>query len=379
MSVFGGYGAGGHTLPRVLQLSVRPSRDAARTRFVCSLHEEGTGLAWQYPVNLSRSAEQRLVDGARDIRRYSVGLGSSAAAKRAVAGVGRQLHRSFLGNRGDEYLRRMRPTAVLLDIDETILSLPWELIEGWAGALVTDVPVGRVVATLTVPHAERDPLTQDREVRILAVADPTADLGLARAEVDALRRVVDGGTAEFTLHLDVLEGAEATVRRFRERIATTDYDIVHFAGHGGFAPARPGQSTLHFADGTIRADEVLALPWPAPPGIVFASACESAAAGRGARLVSRRRNVNGLAAAFLSAGVAGYVGYLWPVSDAGAGTIAEAFYRELFLRENVGLAVLEARRTAASQLAEPLDLAAYSLVLYGDAASEHRRDLATAQ
>ena len=48
------------------------------------------------------------------------------------------------------------------------------------------------------------------------------------------------------------------------------------------------------------------------------------------------------------------------------------------VRENVGLAVLEARRLAASQGNERLDLAAFSLVLYGDAASEHRRDLAKA-
>ncbi|MGH2429347.1 MAG: hypothetical protein ACRDGV_10800 [Candidatus Limnocylindria bacterium] len=59
---------------------------------------------------------------------------------------------------------------------------------------------------------------------------------------------------------------------------------------------------------------MLELPWKAPPGLVFASACESARAARGARLAGRRRG----------------------------------------------------------------DLAACSVVLYGDAASEHRRDLATA-
>ena len=271
----------------------------------------------------------------------------------------------------------MQPSAVLVDVDETILNLPWELMHGTNGPMTTDVPVGRVVATRTVPHPERDPMKQDREVRILAVADPTADLALARAEVAALR-TLEGGAGGYTIHVDVLEGPKATIKRFRDRISKTDHDILHFAGHAKFAPARPGQSVLHFADGVIRADEVLTLPWPSPPGIVFASACESAGAARGAPLVGRRRNANGLAAAFLSAGVAGYLGYLWPVSDEGAGIVAETFYRSLFEQENVGVGVLRARHEAGRAGAAALDLTAFSLVFYGDAGGEHRRDLAQA-
>jgi CHAT domain-containing protein len=213
---------------------------------------------------------------------------------------------------------------------------------------------------------------------VLAVADPTADLALAAAEVAALRDVASRGAGGYSIQVDVLESDEARIGAFREAVAQHDFDILHFAGHAGFRAARPGESRLHFADGELRADDVASLPWPSPPGIVFASACESAAAGRGARLVSRRRAANGLAAAFLSAGVGGYLGYLWPVSDVGAGLVAGTFYAALFERENVGIAVLEARRAAAAQLNEHLDLAAHAFVLYGDAASKHRRDLAMA-
>ena len=119
------------------------------------------------------------------------------------------------------------------------------------------------------------------------------------------------------------------------------------------------------------------LPWPAPPGLVFASACESATAARGARLVGRRRNANGLAAAFLSAGVAGYMGYLWPVSDDGARVVAGTFYQALFAEENVGMGVLRARNEAASAGRQATDLTGFSFVLYGDAGGE-QRNLATA-
>jgi CHAT domain len=272
----------------------------------------------------------------------------------------------------------MTPTALLVDVDETILNLPWELMHGPDGPFVTRVPVGRVVATRTAPRAERDPLTQDREVRILAVADPTADLAMARRELRALREVVGRHPGGYAVHLDELEGEDATAARFRERLAATDYDILHFAGHAGYAPRRPGLSALHFTDGSIRAEEIGSLPWPSPPGLVFASACESAMAARGAPLVGRRRSPNGLAAAFLSAGVAGYIGYLWPVTEEGAEAVAGTFYETLFERENVGLGVLDARRRVESAWRDAHDLTAYSLVLYGDAAGEHRRNLATA-
>jgi hypothetical protein len=94
--------------------------------------------------------------------------------------------------------------------------------------------------------------------------------------------------------------------------------------------------------------------------------------------VSAQGQTNGVAAAFLAAGVYGYAGYFWPVTDAGAGIFTKTFYGALFWRENVGLAFLEARKHAVRELGEVADLTGYSAILYGDAASKHRRDLAMA-
>jgi len=98
----------------------------------------------------------------------------------------------------------------------------------------------------------------------------------------------------------------------------------------------------------------------------------------GERLVSDQSHSNGLAAAFLVSGVCGYAGYFWLVTEAGASIFARTFYQHLFLRENVGLAFLEARQRAIRELGEVGDLTGYSAILYGDAASKHRRDLAMA-
>jgi hypothetical protein len=66
------------------------------------------------------------------------------------------------------------------------------------------------------------------------------------------------------------------------------------------------------------------------------------------------------------------------VTDAGAELFAGTFYDALFARENVGLAFLEARRRAVRDLGDEGDLTGFSAVLFGDAASSHRRDLAMA-
>jgi hypothetical protein len=50
----------------------------------------------------------------------------------------------------------------------------------------------------------------------------------------------------------------------------------------------------------------------------------------------------------------------------------------LFERENIGLAFLDARNRAIQEVGEVGDLTGYSAVLFGDAASKHRRDLAMA-
>ena len=66
------------------------------------------------------------------------------------------------------------------------------------------------------------------------------------------------------------------------------------------------------------------------------------------------------------------------MTDYGAGQFTVTFYRELFERENVGIAFQEARHAALRALDADGDLAAFGAILYGDAASSHRRDLAMA-
>jgi CHAT domain-containing protein len=381
--MFGTYGKGQEEMPRVIHISVARYRrqlpqPGEALEFLVAIHEEGTGVTWQQNITVAPATEAFLVEATNDLLLWSVNLAltPNKAVQRA-RDLGAQLYQTFVGAEGEKLLGAITPTALLLDVDETVLNLPWELIAAPPGPLPLTTPFGRLVTTRLILRQGRDPLQEDQVVRILAVANPTSDLAASEAEIAALQEL-QGTHGPFRVEVDVLARDQATRAQLAQRLADGDYDMLHFGGHGFLDRDTPGLSILRFADGDLTADKVLELPWKKPPYFVFNSACESGRGVGGQRLVSAEGQTNGLAAAFLAAGVYGYAGYFWPVTEAGASIFARTFYQHLFLRENVGLAFLEARQRAIRELGEVGDLTGYSAILYGDAASKHRRDLATA-
>jgi CHAT domain-containing protein len=381
--MFGTYRTGKEQLPRVLHISVAryrrglPKRGES-LRFLVSIHEEGTGITWQQNVTVDPESERFFLDTIQDLYLWSLNAAlTPKGARDRLVELGRRLYEAFIGPDGKKILQSIVPTAVLLNVDETILNLPWELIGEEGDAVSQRTPFGRLVTTRVIPRPARDPLKEDQVVRILAIANPTLDLAAGEREIVALREL-EGDRGGFKIEVSVLTRDKATRSAFSEKMATGDYDILHFSGHGSFDPSAPETSTIRFADGMLSADAILDLEWKAPPYLVFNSACESGRAAGGKRLVSGESQSNGLAAAFIAAGASGYAGYFWPVTETGASLFTKAFYKTLFQRENVGLAFLEARKYVVRELGEVADLTGYSAILFGDAASKHRRDLAMA-
>lgn len=382
--MFGNYRKGQEEMPRALHISIARYRSelpppGEALEFLVTIHEEGMGITWRQNVTLDPAIEAFLVEATNDLLLWSVNMGlTPKKAGQRASELGSQLYNTFIGKEGEKIFRSIPPTAVLFDTDETLLNLPWELISGPEGPLSLKTPFGRLVTTRMILRQGRDPLQEDRVVRILAVANPTSDLAASEAEIAALQDL-QGSHGLINVQVDVLSRDQATMDNFAMKLAAGDYDMLHFGGHGFLDRDTPGLSVLRFADGDLTADKALELPWKRPPYFVFNSACESGRGLGAQRLISTKGQTNGLAAAFLAAGVYGYAGYFWPVTEAGAGIFATTFYNQLFLRENVGLAFLAARNRVMRDLEEAGDLTGFSAILYGDAASKHRRDLVMAR
>lgn len=379
--MWGGYGKGKAFLPRVLHISIARFKAqlpiaGEELEFLVSIHEEGTGLTWQQNICLEEKTEAFLLQATDDLQRWTTGKGLTAKkAIRLANQMGVALYNAFIGKAGAAVLQRVTPTAVLLDVDETILNLPWELLFAGDAPLVMKYPFGRLVTTRTVPQLGRDPLVEDTSLRILAVVNPTDDLASSQRELNGLQQVAE--SYPDLVKLDVLAHDQASVAGFRKALDGQDYDILHFTGHAQLDAANPGASGLYLSDGAFSADDVMNLSWAKPPYVVFNNACESGRAVAGRRLVDGEKHSNGLASAFLTSGVYAYIGYFWPVSDPGAALFSETFYRQLFETQNVGVAFLHARQRTAQVLLASGDLTGLQAILIGDAASAHRRDLAT--
>lgn len=343
--------------------------------FLVSIHVEGTGIKWQQNITVDTSTEKELQEMTQDLYLWSCNQKlTRETARDCSLKLGAKLYDTFIGTVGDKILTGLKITAILLNIDETILNLPWELMGKNGVHLSQALPFGRLVTTRELLRPNRDPLREDKIVRILAVVDTTQDLISGKHELKALQALEERRDG-YQIKVDVLCGENATVAEFERLVTPGTYDILHFSGHGSFDRQSPETSGLQFYDGILEADQILDINWKSPPYFVFSSACESGRSSGGIRLISNERHSNGLAAAFISAGVSGYAGYFWQVSDTGAGVFAQIFYKYLFEEENLGKAFLEARKRTSWELDEVGDLAAYGAVLFGDAATSERLDL----
>lgn len=368
------------SLPRVLHISIaRYSRDLPKDdealQFLVSVHEEGTGVTWQQNITVEPEDERYLLDTTHELYLWSIKEDlSPKEAQERVRLLGKRLYDIFIGVQGTKVLANIEPTAILLNVDETILNLPWELLMVKDVPMAMVTPFGRLVTTRIFPEPGANPLNEDNVVKILAIGNPTLDLTAGEREIDALRKL-EGPYDRFSVRVDVLIREQATLAAFSERLANEDYDIVHFSGHGSFDPSAPETSAVRFADGVLTADMIFDLKWKKPPYIVFNSACESGRAAGGKRLVSNESHSNGIAAAFIARGVQAYAGYFWPVTEVGAELFTQQFYGRLFHVDNIGMAFLGARQFLNSELMiKKGDLTNNSAILFGDAATGERRD-----
>ncbi len=250
--------------------------------------------------------------------------------------------------------------TLLLRLDESTATIPWELLADERGLFALTRNIGRqleLVGQVRQPAPRPDGAT--RRLRVLIVANPTGDL--PQVEVEA-RRILEQLYAleSIEIQLTALFGEEAQLQ-YLIPLLKEHFDIFHYAGHAYFHPERPNESGLLLANGDVfTADMMWALP--TPPGLVFFNACESAAAAA-AQGSARQESIAmpeegeyaielplGTVSALLRAGTQNFIGTTWPVEDHVAAEMAIACYAELAAGRSVGEALRLARHTTIDKL-----------------------------
>jgi hypothetical protein len=289
----------------------------------------------------------------RDLDSLLAPLERGGAPARELARIGTALSRTLLAPSVRAGLESLPARPLVVVHDREASRVPWEVLRiGTAQpALAAGLSRRYVSDSLSVARWRDDRPAGD-VLRVLLVVDPTGDLPGAAAEGHALeRRFAEHGVA-----VDLLEGRTATRERLLAALGAGSFDVLHFAGHAFFDPADPGRGGLVCAGQDVLRgadlDGVGNLP-----ALVFCNACEAArvrrrtAAVAGAshpRLFGLARSSTGIAEAFLSGGVANFIGTHWPVADQAAETFSTTLYAALLGGVTLGEAVLASRRGVAA-------------------------------
>ena len=247
--------------------------------------------------------------------------------------------------------------AVYLQLDESLVTVPWELLHDGTDFWGHRYDMGRAVATPQAMIGRAAPMPSSPPLRMLIVcADPRRDLPRVLAEGEALLEQLDQSKA-----VDANLVCDPTVEAVRRQLKS--YDILHFAGHAEHDVDHPEKSGWILADGKLTAADVMGLSGGrSMPMLVFSNACRSSETEA---WKAGGHRVYGLANAFLLAGVRLYVGTQWEVVDGQSAELANAFYEALGRGAGAGMAMRVARKKIVREQG-PEAMAWASYILYGD-------------
>ncbi len=315
--------------------ALRPLLDQARSGLLSLFIHRG--LLWAVTVTPSGAKLTRVPDGARVVE-AAARLRADLATRRLARGTALEevIERSMLRTAASlgEVLAPVLPRAHRLVIipSASLASLPWRLVPGIRGRIVTVAPSATFWARRS--SSTRHP---GQEQRVAALAGP----GLSRAvsEVRDVERAWGIGPA-------VGQSGVATGAQLRK--ALSDSTIVHVAAHGIHQDESPLFSSVVMGDGPVFAHEFQRTGIGAEH--VVLSSCEV-----GRTHVRAGDEALGLTASLLATGVRSVVAAVGPVGDEDAHTVMSAYHQVLAQ----GLDAAEALEIASAGVEEGRLFCAY--------------------
>lgn len=262
---------------------------------------------------------------------------------------GQRLFDLLLGQQLKAKMRASPASHLVLELPESLLNVPWELLHDGTQFLCLKFAMGRLVM-LEQSVQSLPPRVQSPPYGLLLICDPKGDLPHASQEGQRLRKRLRPHRAQLQLAFD---GPGTEHQKVLSELYA--YPLVHFAGHA-VERDETGPPGWLLDDRRLTPHDIQPMQGaPNVPALIFANACFSAAAEAAVCLPT----------AFLGVGVRHYLGTVSELPDQHAGHVAEHFYDRLLEGHSVGEAVRSARLMLAQQREVPAQSWA-TYVLYGD-------------
>lgn len=259
-----------------------------------------------------------------------------------------------------EKVRKTEADHLILQLDDHLVHIPWELIHDGQQFLCQKFNMGRLVKTRQAVLRSRA-RSLGRPFKMLVLVDPRGDLAGAYREGTELRDFMD----RFKDHVTVsFRSSDIAADFIRQKIR--NFDLVHFAGHAEYHAENPADSGWRLSDGVFSAKDIMKLAGTAAmPALVFSNACQSARTEEWRIKEEFQGEIFGLANAFILSGVKHYIGTFWEILDEPSSRFALEYYRHALSGMTVGEAVRQARLSLIKDYGEETIVWA-SYLLYGD-------------
>ncbi len=282
------------------------------------------------------------------------------STSKELQSVGSLIYDSLLTPAIKSKLAAAHTENLIVNIDDRLVHIPWELLYDGKQFLCRKFNMGRVVRTsqAVTPHVMRE---VKEPLKMLVIADPRGDLDSSYNEGVSLRDELDKAINKVEVDVKFRSvTADATKEIIR------DFDIVHYAGHADYDIHNPSQSAFLMEESRLKASDITGMAGMVPlPSLVFSNACKTGHTEMWRVEEDYETEIYGLANAFLLAGVRHYIGTFWDVQDEPSLFFALYFYRALTEGAAVGEAVKQARIGLIEKYGEETIIWA-SYMLYGD-------------
>ena len=239
-------------VPRVLHVEVAQERDVLRI----SVHEGARGEAITIrnyeDIDLSMdfidARCQELVD---TLNRFNQKGRITRDAVLKMREIGQILYDRLFSPAIKEKLESTEAEFLCLNLDESLVHIPWELLNDGRNFLCRRFAMGRMLKTRQSLIGNR---TRDlaRPLKMLVVADPTGDLNGAYTEGIRIRDFLEPYVDDISVALRSNNIFAGSIRG-----KMRNFDIVHFAGHADYQPENAEESGWRLSDGILKAKDIL--------------------------------------------------------------------------------------------------------------------------
>ena len=257
---------------------------------------------------------------------------------------------------------------LVLVLNNKSAGLPWELLHNRLDVGADPISVGSGMLRQLQTSTYREVVINPSNRTALVVGNPKtqdfSDLKAATSEAkNVSKQLIQQG-------FEVTEKVDSGARSILTALHTSDYRVLHLAGHGVFDYDKDGEYKQPVT-GMVLGDDIFLTPveihqMRKVPEFAFINCCHLGKIDNDPKeaRINRHKLAANLAAELIEMGVRAVVAAGWAINDSAAQMFSEVFYQCLLKGQTFGESVMEARRQTYHNFKESNTWGAYQC--YGD-------------